>query len=440
MKITPQVIIDKEFRVKFRGFDMAEVDTFLEEVAESFFKLIEENTRLNEEIDALQEKIKSGTGPAVPGQIELSPELENFLEELKQDTAAINAELVSLKQDRSSITSLEKGLQDAVAALKDAKTSAADQTPSELSDGLETALQKFTETTGAINAELAGIKEERQSFALLKKDLEEALAMVREAGPPAVPQDQAEKAHLTKALDDFRQVSKTMGDELAGIKEASQSFALLKKGLEEALAMVREARPPAVPQDQAENVHLTKALDDFRQVSKTMGDELAGIKGEVAAIQKLQAENSKDLQSMLTSRLDGLAAELAQSTAGPAAMGQAKGAVKVEPLKAAIIEEEPEDSRLADDEEVEDDSVAEDALEFLSEDDILDVDKLRGIFQSVLDDSVGDAPSSRGDDETTADLLFFDDDLMEIEHEPAVTFSIEEKPATGKKVEKMKKP
>ena len=379
MKITPQVIIDKEFRVKFRGFDMAEVDTFLEEVAESFFKLIEENTRLHEKVDALKEQIQSGTGPAVPGQVELSPELENFLEELKQDTAAINAELTSLKQERGAFASLEKGLQDAVAALKAAKTSAADQAaPAELSAGLQTALEKFTETTGSMNAELAAIKEERQSFVLLKKELEETLAMLREAGPPAAPRD--------------------------------------------------------LP----ENVQLTKALDDSRQVTKSIGDELAAIKQELSAIQKLHAENRKDLQGMFTSRLDELAAKLAQP-AGPV-MPPAKAAVTAEPLKAAIIEEEPEDSRLSDDDEFEDDSVAGDELEFLSEDDILDVDKLRGIFQSVLDDSVSDAPSSRGDDETTADLLFFDDDLLEIEHEPAVTFSLDEKTAARKKPEKSKKP
>ncbi|MFC1827821.1 DivIVA domain-containing protein, partial [Thermodesulfobacteriota bacterium] len=38
MKITLQDIIEKEFRVKFRGFDIVEVDTFLEEVAENFFQ------------------------------------------------------------------------------------------------------------------------------------------------------------------------------------------------------------------------------------------------------------------------------------------------------------------------------------------------------------------------------------------------------------------
>jgi cell division initiation protein len=100
MKITPQDIIDKEFRVKFRGFDMAEVDTFLEEVAVNFFKLTEENTRLNEKVLALQEDLESGDRVASQSQMELPPELGNFLEELKQDTAAISGELVTLKKDR----------------------------------------------------------------------------------------------------------------------------------------------------------------------------------------------------------------------------------------------------------------------------------------------------------------------------------------------------
>ena len=69
MEITPQDIIDKEFRVKFRGFDMAEVDAFLEEVAESFFKLTEENTLLNEKVLALQEDLETVDSMAPQGQV-----------------------------------------------------------------------------------------------------------------------------------------------------------------------------------------------------------------------------------------------------------------------------------------------------------------------------------------------------------------------------------
>ena len=103
MKITHQDIIDKEFKVKFRGFDMAEVDTFLEEVAEKFLKLTEENTKFKETVLTLQEQIKSAKRLlASRGQAELPGEMVNFLEELKQDTAAINAEIIALKQDRAT--------------------------------------------------------------------------------------------------------------------------------------------------------------------------------------------------------------------------------------------------------------------------------------------------------------------------------------------------
>ena len=85
-----------------------------------------------------------------------------------------------------------------------------------------------------------------------------------------------------------------------------------------------------------------------------------------------------------------------------------------------------EDSRLPDYEELDQDS-DDSALEFLSEDDILDVDKLRGIFQSVLDEGISDAPESRDGDEATADLLFLEEDFIEDDHEPEVSFSLDEK-------------
>ena len=136
MKVTPQDIIDKEFRVKFRGFDMVEVDTFLEEVAENFYNLTEENTLLNEKIIALQKDMESEGRIVTQGQMELPAELGNFLEELKQDTAAINAELITLKQDRSTFVSLEKSIKEAVSSLQKA-ASKPSQGQAELPAGLE---------------------------------------------------------------------------------------------------------------------------------------------------------------------------------------------------------------------------------------------------------------------------------------------------------------
>lgn len=49
MRITPLDIQQQQFRVRFRGFDMVEVDNFLDLLANEFEELIRENNRLREE-------------------------------------------------------------------------------------------------------------------------------------------------------------------------------------------------------------------------------------------------------------------------------------------------------------------------------------------------------------------------------------------------------
>ena len=372
MKITPQDIIDKEFRVKFRGFDMVEVDTFLEEVAENFFKLNEENTRLNETVLTLQENMDSGGMIAPQGQMELPAELGNFLEELKQDTAAISAELVSLKQDRSLFVSLEKNIKEAVASLQKATSIIPTQSQTELPADLSSIMEEFKKGSEAINAELVALKEDRHALDSLKKSLGEVISSAKEAGPAMTPQIQAESGNLAKTLDEFRQGTETIGAELASLKE------------------------------------------------------------EVGSIQQIREEIKGELKELFKSYFDDLDAKLSQAT--PAAISAdpkpeaATAEVKKKPLPAAIIKEKPddlpEDTRLPD--FAEQDETFDDDLEFLTEDDLLDVDKLRGIFQSALDGSTSDTPNSRDDDGLSADLLFLEDDIMEDEHEPKVTFSLDE--------------
>jgi len=54
MKMTPLEIQQQQFKIKFRGFDVREVDTFLEQMADAFESLQGENNRLNQEIKRLQ--------------------------------------------------------------------------------------------------------------------------------------------------------------------------------------------------------------------------------------------------------------------------------------------------------------------------------------------------------------------------------------------------
>lgn len=59
MTITPVDIQEKEFERAFRGYDMEDVDDFLDHIAKDLEELIAENIRLQEEVELLKSKNKS---------------------------------------------------------------------------------------------------------------------------------------------------------------------------------------------------------------------------------------------------------------------------------------------------------------------------------------------------------------------------------------------
>ena len=60
MRITPMDIREQQFTVKmFRGFDVQEVDTFLEDLAEDYETLLKENQLLKEQLQAMEERARS---------------------------------------------------------------------------------------------------------------------------------------------------------------------------------------------------------------------------------------------------------------------------------------------------------------------------------------------------------------------------------------------
>ncbi|MDA8137623.1 MAG: DivIVA domain-containing protein [Desulfobacteraceae bacterium] len=54
MSLTPQDVQQQKFRVRFRGFDVREVDRFLEQISESLASLHAENKTLKEELRRLK--------------------------------------------------------------------------------------------------------------------------------------------------------------------------------------------------------------------------------------------------------------------------------------------------------------------------------------------------------------------------------------------------
>jgi cell division initiation protein len=377
VKITPQDIIDREFRVKFRGFDMAEVDAFLEEVAESFFQLAEENTLLNEKILALQQDLETAVSQAPQGPAELPPELGNTLEDLKQDTAAISAELTVLKQDRQTFDAIKTRLEKIITAVQESRAAMAARSQVEFPADLADRLEEFTRNSTAIAGELAALKEDRQVLDSFKKSFEEIIQKAKEAAASITPQGQVE-----------------------------------------------------LPAD------LGKTLENFTQGSQAVGAELAALKEGIGALAGIRDEIGKELQKQLSSHFKTLEAKFSPGSpqggsAAPAAKAAPAAPGKKEALLTAEIIEEPEGREQEDETSLPDyrkfeEASAEGELEFLSEDDILDVDKLRGIFQSVLDEGPDEGHAGREGEEEVADLLFLEEDFIEDGPEPEVTFSLEE--------------
>lgn len=58
MKITPFDVHQQQFQIRFRGFDIREVDAFLERTADFFDELKQENENLKVEIQRLRQQIQ----------------------------------------------------------------------------------------------------------------------------------------------------------------------------------------------------------------------------------------------------------------------------------------------------------------------------------------------------------------------------------------------
>ncbi len=56
MEITPLDIQEKQFRVRFRGFDVSEVDAFLEDMSKAFQSLLDANAALKKQMEALRQE------------------------------------------------------------------------------------------------------------------------------------------------------------------------------------------------------------------------------------------------------------------------------------------------------------------------------------------------------------------------------------------------
>lgn len=106
MKTTSMDITNKEFKKSFRGYDMDEVEEFLDKVAEDYETLYKENSCLKEKINALQENIDHYT--KMEETIQSTLLLAQNASDQAKRTAQKEAELVVLNANETAQRILDK--------------------------------------------------------------------------------------------------------------------------------------------------------------------------------------------------------------------------------------------------------------------------------------------------------------------------------------------
>ena len=140
MRITPMDIREQQFTVKmFRGFDVQEVDTFLEDLAEDYETLLKENQLLKEQLQAMEERAR-GLEDRERALQETLVTTQRVTEEMKESArreAALlvrEAELRGEKTVQAAQTS-EAAIQAQVTALKRMRR--------QLAEGLRTTIEMY---------------------------------------------------------------------------------------------------------------------------------------------------------------------------------------------------------------------------------------------------------------------------------------------------------
>jgi cell division initiation protein len=111
MRITPLDIQQKQFATRFRGFDMEEVDSFLELIREEMEELLRENANLREEARRFEKQLKEYKNIEVTLRDTLV-KTQEMVEEYKS-TAIKDAELVK-KEAELKAEEIVRGAQERV--------------------------------------------------------------------------------------------------------------------------------------------------------------------------------------------------------------------------------------------------------------------------------------------------------------------------------------
>lgn len=211
MTMTPQDIQSQQFHVRFRGFDIEEVDAFLERIAEEFLVLIEENKQLSEQVEALKKEIddyhlqEKAFQTAIISAQQIAEEMKvKGRREAEEITAAAREEANQLREEANAEIA---GLEGEVDRLKEMKKETGQELRRMLHGYLDRLEEGLAGTPGAAAAEEKPLQPAQESAAPAHA-VEEPVA--------EEPEDQDEEAPVVDLSDLYEKIELS-DEELAAV-------------------------------------------------------------------------------------------------------------------------------------------------------------------------------------------------------------------------------
>ena len=117
MSITPKMISEQGFEQGFRGYDVKQVDDFLEFVAKEIGEMLESNLKMKEQLDAANEKLQNFADLDIDPEEyaalrERADNAEEELKAIKLKASDNDVDPAELMQARAKIAELEQKLKD----------------------------------------------------------------------------------------------------------------------------------------------------------------------------------------------------------------------------------------------------------------------------------------------------------------------------------------
>ncbi|MBW6410919.1 DivIVA domain-containing protein [Clostridium weizhouense] len=113
MKLTPMDITNKEFKKGIRGYNIEEVDEFLEEIVNNYEELYKENSNLKEKLTNINEKVEHYS--KIESTIQNTLVLAQNAAEQAKSSAQKEAELILKNANETAQKVLDKSHNDVIA-------------------------------------------------------------------------------------------------------------------------------------------------------------------------------------------------------------------------------------------------------------------------------------------------------------------------------------